>query len=87
MSDIRGTLEQIRNRLNELLGIDVPRAGDWVILSNLVDPQGQPVPEAENKVSAAERSTVNLDLLALNALMSLAGANYLPSVYYKVRLI
>ena len=50
MSEIRGTLEQIQKRLNEFLWSAVPREGDWVILSDLVDPQGNPVPETQDKL-------------------------------------
>lgn len=50
MSEIRGTLEQIRKRLNEFLWTASPRHDDWVILSNIVDQNGQPYEEAQEKV-------------------------------------
>lgn len=50
MSEIRGTLEQIRKRLNEFLWTASPRQDDWVILSDIVDPSGQPIQEAQEKV-------------------------------------
>jgi hypothetical protein len=50
MSEIRGTLEVIRIRLNESLRHAPPRASDWVVLSDLVDPEGNPVPEARDKL-------------------------------------
>lgn len=50
MSEIRGTLEQIRKRLNEFLWTASPRQDDWVILSNIVDHNGQPYEEAQEKV-------------------------------------
>src|SRR5436305_3235847 len=50
MSEIRGTLEVIRKRLNESLRNATPREGDWVVLSDLVDPEGNPVPEARDKL-------------------------------------
>ncbi len=50
MSEIRGTLEQIRKRLNEFLWTASPRHDDWVILSDIVDQSGQPIQEAQEKV-------------------------------------
>lgn len=50
MSEIRGTLEQIRKRLNEFLWNASPRHDDWVILSDIVDQSGQPIQEAQEKV-------------------------------------
>ena len=53
MSEIRGTLEQIRSRLNEFIRnsvADVQAAKDWVILSNLVDEGGQSYEPARNKI-------------------------------------
>ncbi len=50
MSEIRGTLETIRKRLNEFLWNATPREGDWVVLSDLVDLEGNPVAEAQNKL-------------------------------------
>jgi hypothetical protein len=42
MSDLRGTLEQIRRRLNEFINAAHPRPGEWVRLSNLTDDSGNP---------------------------------------------
>jgi hypothetical protein len=50
LSEIRGTLEQIERRLNEFLSSATPREGDWVVLSDLVDPHGSPVPETQDKI-------------------------------------
>ena len=50
MSEIRGTLEQVRKRLNEFLWTASPRQDDWVILSDIVDQSGQPIQEAQEKV-------------------------------------
>src|SRR6185295_4731012 len=50
MSEIRGTLEQIRKRLNEFLWNAAPREDEWVVLSNLVDAQGQPLETAQDKL-------------------------------------
>jgi hypothetical protein len=51
MSDIRVTLELVRRRLNEFIRAEEPRGGEeWVVLSNLVDPDGSPVESARNKL-------------------------------------
>lgn len=170
MTDIRTTLEMVRRRLNEFIRAAEPRREDWVILSNLVDPEGRPVEAARNKLvmflAGIHRETVvstynaavpvgesgyavvppplyvhlhvlltanfhdanyteglgmislaiaffqqyptftpdslpglpdaierlswemaNLDPLNLSYVVGLTGAKYLPSVYYKVRLL
>jgi Pvc16 N-terminal domain len=50
MSDIRGTLELIRRRLNQFIQNADPRPEDWVILSNLVDQSGNPFEGAKDKI-------------------------------------
>lgn len=50
MSDIRSTLEAVRQRLNEYLRAAEPRADDWVVLSNLVDPEGKAYDGARNRL-------------------------------------
>jgi hypothetical protein len=50
MSDIRHILELVRQRLNEALQNALPRAEDWVALSNLVDPEGRPYEGAKDKL-------------------------------------
>lgn len=50
MDDIRVTLELVRNRLADFIGLTEPIREDWVILSNLVDAQGRPVEAARNRV-------------------------------------
>lgn len=50
MSDIRQVLELIRQRLDETLRNTVPRAEEWVVLSNLVDVEGRPYDGAKDKV-------------------------------------
>lgn len=50
MSDIRATLEAVRQRLNEFLQAAEPRAEDWVVLSNLVDPEGKSYDGARNRL-------------------------------------
>jgi hypothetical protein len=43
MSDIRATLEAVRQRLNEWINALENRLEPWVVVSNLVDPEGKPV--------------------------------------------
>lgn len=50
MSDFRGTLEQIRKRLNEFINAAHPRPGEWVRLSNLVDDSGSPTESVKDKL-------------------------------------
>jgi hypothetical protein len=50
MSDIRATLEAVRQRLNEFLQAAEPRAEEWVVLSNLVDPEGKTYDGARNRL-------------------------------------
>lgn len=50
MSEILGTLELIRKRLDEFIGNAIPRNEKWVILSNLVDLEGRPYEGARDKV-------------------------------------
>jgi Pvc16 N-terminal domain len=50
MSDIHLTLEVVRRRLNEFVRAGEPRGEDWVVLSNLVDPDGKPAEGARNKL-------------------------------------
>jgi Pvc16 N-terminal domain len=50
MSEIRNTLEQVAKRLNEFIRNAAPRQDDWVILSNVVDQQGNPYEEAVDKI-------------------------------------
>lgn len=170
MSDIRRTLEAVRDRLNEFLGTVEQRPEGMVVLANVVEPDGQPydgakdmlvmflanvqreitvstysrtVPVSDNKYAVvapplyidlfvlfyanfydkryAEGLSIltrtisffqqnlwfthenlpglpasidkltfeltNLELTDLNYLMGLVGVKYLPSVYYKVRLL
>jgi Pvc16 N-terminal domain len=170
MSDIRRTLELVRQRLNEFIRAEEPRGEEWVVLSNLVDPEGHAAEHARNKLvmflAGIQKETMvstytaavqagpsqysivapplyvnlyvlvmanfydanyaeglgmisqairffqqnpsftqdslpglpedmdrltwdmtNLDPLNLSYLMGLAGVKYLPSVYYKVRLL
>lgn len=171
MSDIRGTLEAVRSSLDQYLqNTKEPRSRGYVLLSNLVDPQGTPYRNADEMLVmylaniqrettvSTYRSTrpvegdryasvapplyvdlyvlflanfyddkyaegldlisstisffqqnpgftqdslpalppsvdrlafelANLDLTQLNYLLSQAGVKYLPSVYYKVRML
>jgi Pvc16 N-terminal domain len=170
MSEIRGTLELIRRRLNQFIHGADPRVDQWVILANLVDQNGTPNEAAKDKIvmflaniqrevtistynpnvptasgtyavvapplyvdlfllfyanfydhtyhqglGAISRTIsffqqnprfthanlpgldpeieklyfemVNLEPVELNYLMGLTGSKYLPSVYYKVRMI
>lgn len=170
MSDIRRTLEVVRDRLNEVLGTLDRRPEGMVVLANVVEPDGQPyegakdmlvmflanvqrevtvstysrtTPVSDNKYAViapplyidlfvlfyanfydkryAEGLSVltrtisffqqnlwfthenlpglppdidkltfeltNLELTDLNYLMGLVGVKYLPSVYYKVRML
>jgi Pvc16 N-terminal domain len=170
MSDIQKTLELVRARLNEALRNALPRDEDWVVLSNLVDPEGRHYEGTKDKLvmflaniqhettistytrtqpAEGDRYAVvapplyvdlfllfmanfydrnyaeglglisrtiaffqqnpwftpdslpglapeitklqfefnNLEMTELNYLMGLAGVKYLPSVYYKVRLL
>ena len=50
MSDIRVTLELVRQRLNEFLQAAEPRPEEWAVLSNLVDPEGKPYDGARNRL-------------------------------------
>ncbi|HEX9938738.1 MAG TPA: DUF4255 domain-containing protein [Longimicrobium sp.] len=50
MSDIRATLEAVRQRLNEWINGLESRPEPWVVLSNLVDPEGKPVEAARGKL-------------------------------------
>jgi hypothetical protein len=50
MAVIQTTLELIRNRLNDALQAADTRRDDWVILSNIVDQNGQPFPNAQDKI-------------------------------------
>ncbi|MGA2650875.1 MAG: DUF4255 domain-containing protein [Terracidiphilus sp.] len=50
MAMIQTTLELIRRELNQRLLVGDPRSEDWVILSNIVGLNGEPFPEAQNKV-------------------------------------
>lgn len=170
MSDIRRTLELVRDRLNEFLGVDDARPEGVVTLASLADPDGQiyegarnmlvmslanvqreitvstynrTVPVADNRYAvvappvyidlfvlfyanfydrryaeglgllsrtisffqqnpwfthqslpglppAVDKLTfelANLELTDLNHLLGMLGVKYLPSVYYKVRLL
>lgn len=167
MSDLRGPLELIRDRLNEVFRNSLPREEDWVVLSN-VDPKDsrstenhivmalaniqrettvsthtpsvpagndryvvvspplyidlyvlfyanfggkvyveglgaiakvisffqqnpwfthENLPDLDPCIGKLTFELTNLELDDLNSLMSLAGAKYLPSIYYKVRMI
>jgi hypothetical protein len=50
VSDIRATLEAVRQRLNEFLQAAEPRPEEWVVLSNLVDPEGKTYDGARNRL-------------------------------------
>lgn len=50
MSDIKNTLEAVRERMNEFIRAAEPRREDWVVLSNLVDPDGKPVENVRGKL-------------------------------------
>lgn len=50
MSEIRGTLEQIRRRLDESIRNAHPRPGEWVVLSNIVDDSGSPAEHVKDKL-------------------------------------
>jgi len=50
MSEIRNPLEQVAKRLNEFIRNSTPRQDDWVILSNVVDSQGNPYEDAVDKI-------------------------------------
>lgn len=51
MSDIRATLEAVRQRMNEFMQAAMPRPGEeWVVLSNLVDADGKAYDGARNRV-------------------------------------
>jgi hypothetical protein len=170
MSEIRGTLEQVRRRLNDFVNAAHRRPGEWVVLSNITDDSGNPSESVKDKLvmvlaniqretaistfnpNAAIRNDAygvvapplyidlfvffyanfidraycegltvisraisffqqnpwftrenlpgldpaidkltfeltNLDLVEVNHLLGMFGARYLPSVYYKVRMI
>ncbi|SOD04205.1 Protein of unknown function [bacterium JGI 053] len=165
MSDIGKTLEAVRRRMNEFIHVAEPREEDWVVLSNLVNPDGTPVeatrgklvmflagiqkeagpgtaavpgqpsavpppiyvdlyvlllanffdasypeglgiiskvisffqqnpsfthdslPDLPPEVDRLTWEMTNLDPPSLRSLMGLAGIEYLPSVYYKVRML
>ena len=50
MGNIQTTLELIRQKLNEAFRNADPRNEDWVILSNIVDQEGQAYEQAKDKV-------------------------------------
>jgi hypothetical protein len=50
MSDVRRTLEAVRQRMNEFIRAAEPRQEDWVVLSNLVDPDGTAVEATRGKL-------------------------------------
>jgi hypothetical protein len=50
MSEIRGTLELIKRRLNQFIQNADPRPEEWVTLSNLVDQNGSPYEAAKDKI-------------------------------------
>lgn len=50
MSDIRTTLQAVCQRMNEFIRAAEPRPEDWVVLSNLVDPDGKPVEATRGKL-------------------------------------
>jgi len=50
MSMIQSTLELIRSKLNDRLMVEDRRGEDAVILSNIVDLNGVPFPDAQDKV-------------------------------------
>lgn len=50
MADLRNTLTLVRQKLDEFLGNAVASNEDWVVLSNLVDPAGEPYDGARNRV-------------------------------------
>lgn len=50
VSDIRATLETVRQRLNEFMQAAEPRPEEWVVLSNLVDPEGKAYDGARNRL-------------------------------------
>lgn len=170
MGNIQTTLNLIRQKLNEAFRNADPRNEDWVILSNIVDQDGQAyehakdklvmflsnikyettistynptaatrsnqyalitpplyidlfvlffanfndknypeglgvisktisffqqnpwftrekLPEMDNEIDKLTFEMVNLETADLNYLMGMIGAKYLPSVYYKVRVI
>jgi Pvc16 N-terminal domain len=169
MSEIRGTLEQIRTRMNETFLNAFPRDEDWVVLSNVADHDGvleathnklvmllagihretavstfnpnvpaegnryavvappiyidlfllfyanfsgknyadglsavswtisffqqylwfthDNLPGLDPRIGKLTFEMVNLDPSGLSHLMGVMGAKYLPSVYYKVRMI
>jgi len=151
MSEIRGTLEHIRRRLDEFLSAEHPRSHEWVVLSNIIGdrndrlimvlanvqretatanavvapplyidlfllfyanfgddqyPEGLGVigrtvrffqenplftrdnlPGLDPEIDKLTFEMINLDLAELNHLVGMMGVRYLPSVYYKVRII
>jgi len=50
VSDIRATLEAVRQRLNEFIHAAEPRTEEWAVLSNLVDPEGKAYDGARNRL-------------------------------------
>jgi hypothetical protein len=50
MGAIQTTLELIRQKLNESFRNADPREDDWVVLSNIVDHDGQPNDQAKDKI-------------------------------------
>lgn len=50
MSDIRATLEAVRQRLNGWINAQDSRNEPWVVLSNLVDAEGKAVEAAQGKL-------------------------------------
>jgi hypothetical protein len=50
MAMIQTTLELIRRKLSDKLKVEDPRGEDWVILSNIVDLNGEPFTNAQDKM-------------------------------------
>lgn len=52
MNLIQDTLEAVTRRLNSYFQIADPSSEDWVVLSNIIDQDGQPVAQTNNKLVA-----------------------------------
>jgi hypothetical protein len=70
MSEIRGTLELVRRRLDQALQAADPRPEEWVILSNISDHNGNPYEGAKDRIV----------IFLANIQREVAFSTYTPSV-------
>jgi hypothetical protein len=76
VSDIRTTLEAVRQRLNEFLQAAEPRPEEWVVLSNLVDPEGKTYDGARNRLVMFLANVQKETVVSTASGMVPAGDNY-----------